>query len=850
MTIYEKILVLNKFQGTDMKWNNRGVTLIEIMVVSALLGGVALIVMNLTKDSFKSSTKYQYDMEVTSTVAEMNRILSSTDSCSKTFNGVTATNGASPTINKIWNTPPGGTIAVPTTPVVKYENVATNASAAYGNAKLQIESFTLSNISLAVASPATTPASNKGTAVLTIKFVTKKILNNSPQVQKIIKLDIETWVNTAAGPPAQTANKISKCTSASGSSGGTGGGGKLIGLTDDLVSFLGVGAGGVTTNGGASTVPLGNTGAGFNALHVTTGVNNTAIGSEALAVNTRGGGNTAVGYQAMIRNVDGNHNTAAGYLVLKANVSGSGNTAYGINSLSKNTGSKNTAYGNMSLQNSVAGSESTAFGYMSLQGPTNSASASVYNTALGYMALNANNMAQHNVAVGWLTMQHTAGASTTVGGDNTGVGTSALYNNTEGYANTAVGYNSLNTYQGIYGTAIGSEALDNNTARYNTAVGLQALKMNNSSEYNTAIGDHAMSSNTGTQNTAAGSGAFAGNTAGATSTALGYNALKMNSNSSSNLAIGSQALYRHNNHEMNTMIGYKANQLGLESTQSTGLGYQTLLNSTGSWNVAIGYNSGSDLDSGSQNTLIGSDTGATFRAKIARLVISSSGTEPFIRMVGYANEDSTYIEPITAPACNYCGDILHLHVLCVASSAYYVGGCASYQGGSFEITGTLKFAGAAMPVYTSDIRLKKDIINIPDALNKLLSIDGVSYNWNQSIDPELNLNDQPQMGVIAQQVEKIFPAAVSNSGKGFKTVAYNMLLAPIIEAIKDLYHNFIMRLWSSDQKHKAEIAELLIANENLKLEKDKEIAALNATLEGIEKAVKSHRKQGKKHEIK
>ncbi len=90
------------------------------------------------------------------------------------------------------------------------------------------------------------------------------------------------------------------------------------------------------------------------------------------------------------------------------------------------------------------------------------------------------------------------------------------------------------------------------------------------------------------------------------------------------------------------------------------------------------------------------------------------------------------------------------------------------------------------PPIISDMRLKKDIKNISDALEKLSSLDGVTYNWNHSFHPELNLEDKPQMGVLAQQVEKVFPQAVVTNEAGIKAVTYNMLIAPTIEAIKEL----------------------------------------------------------------
>lgn len=79
--------------------------------------------------------------------------------------------------------------------------------------------------------------------------------------------------------------------------------------------------------------------------------------------------------------------------------------------------------------------------------------------------------------------------------------------------------------------------------------------------------------------------------------------------------------------------------------------------------------------------------------------------------------------------------------------------------------------------YTSDINLKKDICPIPDTLAKIDKLNGVYFKWKDS--------NQPSMGMIAQDVEKIFPEAVTkNSETGLKSVDYGKMVAPLIEAVK------------------------------------------------------------------
>ena len=79
----------------------------------------------------------------------------------------------------------------------------------------------------------------------------------------------------------------------------------------------------------------------------------------------------------------------------------------------------------------------------------------------------------------------------------------------------------------------------------------------------------------------------------------------------------------------------------------------------------------------------------------------------------------------------------------------------------------------------SDISLKKNIELIPNALDKVLSLRGVTYNRT---DIE---NEPKQSGVIAQEVEKVLPEVVSTDEEGIKSVAYGNMVGLLIEAIKE-----------------------------------------------------------------
>ncbi|WP_408099058.1 tail fiber domain-containing protein [Peredibacter sp. HCB2-198] len=121
----------------------------------------------------------------------------------------------------------------------------------------------------------------------------------------------------------------------------------------------------------------------------------------------------------------------------------------------------------------------------------------------------------------------------------------------------------------------------------------------------------------------------------------------------------------------------------------------------------------------------------------------------------------------------------------------------------------------------SDRRYKKDFENISDALERVVKLNGFYYRWKQEENPEMQFGKGRDMGVIAQEVEKVFPEAVSTAkGSGIKSVAYSKLIAPLIEAVKEL-HKMVVKLFDNSEKHSREIASIKEENKQLKLKSEK-----------------------------
>ena len=117
---------------------------------------------------------------------------------------------------------------------------------------------------------------------------------------------------------------------------------------------------------------------------------------------------------------------------------------------------------------------------------------------------------------------------------------------------------------------------------------------------------------------------------------------------------------------------------------------------------------------------------------------------------------------------------------------FYTGGAEEMR---LENDGDLHVDGDVIAYSTtvSDERLKDDIQTIDNACKKVCSLRGVEYTWNNG-----SRKGQREIGVIAQEVEKVIPEIVREKKLGlvddevYKTVDYEKLVAVLIEANKEL----------------------------------------------------------------
>ncbi|RYZ93992.1 MAG: tail fiber domain-containing protein, partial [Proteobacteria bacterium] len=147
--------------------------------------------------------------------------------------------------------------------------------------------------------------------------------------------------------------------------------------------------------------------------------------------------------------------------------------------------------------------------------------------------------------------------------------------------------------------------------------------------------------------------------------------------------------------------------------------------------------------------------------------------------------------------------------------------------GNLRVQGTTDCTlgnGSGGTACSSDIRLKDHVQPIQDSSRKIASLRGVEFDWNE----KSRAVGTHAIGVIAQEVEKVFPTAVmEDASTGYKKVDYAVLVAPLIQAFNEMGTR-VANLFSASEKHEAEIAHLKLENAELKARMDKLERALIA----------------------
>lgn len=352
-----------------------------------------------------------------------------------------------------------------------------------------------------------------------------------------------------------------------------------------------------------------------------------------------------------------------------------------------------------------------------------------------------------------------AGYSTTTGSSNTFLGAWAGDKNTEGQGNTFLG-----TCSGQFST----------TVQGNTFIGAWAGCNNISSGFNTFVGYNAGKLSTGKGNT------FLGYEAGyeieyedptkkekleftgTNNTFLGCHAGSCNTTGENNIFVGQGAGHQNTDGKDNIFIGQRAGFSSTTGQYNTILGCQAGRYLNGSSNSFLGHLAGQNNKNGNENTFLG--LGAGYDSEGSRNVFIGN-------KAGYNESGSDKLYIANGPNPN--------NVLIYGDFSEKLVGIGNTEPScTLDVNGTIKGKSTVTP---SDIRLKKDIKPIKNALDNIAHLRGITFRWK---DNEGDNGRHP--GVIAQEVEEIFPEVVSTDNKGYKSVDYSKLAAPLIEAVKEL----------------------------------------------------------------
>jgi hypothetical protein len=459
------------------------------------------------------------------------------------------------------------------------------------------------------------------------------------------------------------------------------------------------------------------------------------------------------------------------------------------------------------------------------------------NTFLGYQAGYSNTEGSTDIFIG-----KQSGYNNIDGIDNVFIGNTGGFNNISGFFNIfigrASGYENTLGYSNIF---IGDGSGGSNTeGQNNVYVGDYSGHLNDLGSQNVYLGAYAGSSatadtnifvgysagyanGTGNNNIFIGSESGENNVSGRDNIFIGTNTGIVNESGFENVFIGNEAGTSNTTGTYNNLVGKGSgknitegnlnNFLGDESGRETTTGNSNLFlgdwsgrdNVDGSENVYLGANAGILNSSGSGNIFLGFSAGHDETAS-NKLYIANSNADNTHALI-YGEFDNKILRVNGNMGINSTGFSGYGLVVGVPAGQTVVYALGIY--GSAYATGSF--------ISASDRRLKRNIVNLPNTLEKTLSLRPVTFDW---IDPEQSKTQGKQIGFIAQEVEELFPELVKTDATGLKAMDYSKLSVIIIQAFKEQQQIITKQQSDLDQQQKS-INVLNDENKAMKLQLQK-----------------------------
>ena len=562
-----------------------------------------------------------------------------------------------------------------------------------------------------------------------------------------------------------------------------------------------------------------------------TGTNNIAIGTKTLEMNTTGSNNISLGHGALSNNSVGNDNIAIGTnastksnnsanIVLGKNAfqsgNGDNNVIIGSEALANKNGSSNIVIGANAMPNG-GGNNNIAIGVNANSYSSDSIVDTIAignnTSAIGGIAIGINSAANGGISLG--SGSHSDTNAIAIGGassaeEGIAMGHSAVANE---YHSISIG-NEANSYSGKT-IAVGS-GVDIKVFRATgaIAIGEEASIETDDSEGAIALGLWARSGFSDT--IAIGREAHS---LGKRSIAIGNNAnngsSKINNKNYDSIAIGTSAIAS----ELNSIaIGSNANAA---NSNNIAIGYQACRGVSGNNKICIGANSGQTgfpagwASDNQERIYIGSRS--KFNNGTAVLEVHNVDTNFSINGGG-----STY-------SLNGSGVVINGSLIVKgplisagvsrgqswtnADSPGYYSTFEEHPGdgdfpdvvGSYS-GGTAGNAWRSHPIF-SDLHLKYIGKESTNGLKKIKQLKVFNYTFKK------DETKTPHVGVIAQDLQKVFPDAVKKGKDGFLTIRFEDMFFAMINAIKELDLKY------EAQEKRINELETQLKNQNIRLEK-------------------------------
>ena len=567
---------------------------------------------------------------------------------------------------------------------------------------------------------------------------------------------------------------------------------------------------------------------GVGAVNAYEGTLNSAVGSKALFANTTGYYNTATGTNALRNNSTGAQNTANGTGTLVNNTIGSANTAMGLNTMAQNnTGNDNTAIGNFALIGNTAGSRNTGFG----GGVLGTNSTGNNNTAIGFAADVISNNLINATAIGY-NAKVGASNSLVLGGTgadaiNVGIGITIPKARLH-VADSNVLFTAANIFPvtpglppvsgpgyrtfwyadkaafrtgGVSTTAWDKDNIGNVSfaAGFSTqASGVTSFAMGNfafaTGDISTAMGNSVFAK----AKSAATFGAYNDNTdnPSATTEALTDRIFQIGNGIDNANRKNALTILRNGNVGIGNLLpdvplsfnntsGHKISLYSSGITAQYGFGVQggllQMYSDAFNSDIAFGYGGSTSFTErmrikGNGNVGIGTNNPVkplSFPATLGEKILLYPGGAGEVGIGVYGNELRLHADNPGASVSFGTQD--NAGVFTQAGRFQISAPYALFVNGSIWANGT---------TYASDERFKQNITAIQSPLQKLVQINGVEYEMKAGEFQKNNFKKGRQMGLLAQNVEKIVPEAV-NEIDGYKGVDYARLMPLLIESVKE-----------------------------------------------------------------